>query len=264
MLEGSSYPKNAALAILLAGNPGAGKTNLCMEFPDPYIIDADHNLRNAIERHQLVKFTYDDPERAADGKALELDQCWERLESLIKENASKPEIGTLVIDGIGRITDYLKAYLCRVGSQAEKVITVGGVKVMNQSLWQPYSDLLKRLTFLCRSYGKPFVLTTHLSVDENELTSVKEQRPLIQGALKADFPKLFTDFWMCDATPNPDKKYAAANGVRYFVRTAPTHRIMLKQSCGLPAEFEPGDAVFTELMKKFSKPPTIPPPLSGT
>jgi adenylate kinase family enzyme len=254
MKDGTTYPRNTALAILLGGMPGAGKTNLCMEFPAPYFIDADHNLRNAVERHPGKKFTYDDPELSADEKPLELEWCWERLEKLIKENAPKPEVGTIVLDGIGRITDYLKAHLCRVGSQAEKVITVGGVKVMNQSLWQPYADLLKKLIFLCRFYGKPFVLTTHLTVEENELSAVKEQRVLIQGALKADFPKLFTDFWMCDATPSSDARYKAANGVRYFVRTAPTHRILLKQSCGLPAEFEPHDACFTELLKKLGAP----------
>lgn len=257
MRDGSTYPKNAALAVLLGGMPGAGKTNLCMGFPKPWFVDADHNLRNAIERHPGKVFTWDDPEQSADGKPLELDQCWERLEALIKENAPKPEVGTIVLDGIGRITDYLKAYLCRVGSQAEKVILVGGVKVMNQSLWQPYADLLKKLVFLCRFYNKPFILTTHLSVEENELSSVKEHRVLIQGALKADFPKLFTDFWQCDAVPNSDVKYKPiekGNGVRYYVRTAPTHRILLKQSCGLPAEFEPGDECFKALMGKLSAP----------
>ncbi len=251
MKPGETYPRNTALAVLLGGNPGAGKTNLCMEFPRPYIIDADHNLRNAIERHPACKFTFDDPETDAAGAALPLDRCWERLAELLRENAPKPEVGTLVVDGVGRVTDYLKAYLCRVGSQAERVILVGGEKVMNQSLWQPYADLLKRFVYLCRFYGKPFVLTTHLSVEENEMSGTKEQRPLIQGALKADFPKLFTDFWMCDAAPNSDVRYAKANGVRYFVRTAPTHRILLKQSCGLPAEFEPGDAVWTALLGKI-------------
>lgn len=252
MKPGTDYPKNAALAVLLGGNPGAGKTNLCMEFPDPWFVDADHNLRNAVERHPGKRFWFDDPEVSADGKPLELDQCWERLEALLKENAAKPEVRTIVLDGIGRITDYLKAYLCRVGSSAEKVITVGGVKVMNQSLWQPYADLLKRLVFACRVHSKPFILTTHLSVDENELSQVKEQRPLIQGALKADFPKLFTDFWMADATPNPDAKYKPANGVRYFVRTAPTYRIMLKQSCGLPPEFEHDDVRFKALLTQLT------------
>lgn len=252
MRDGTTYPRNTALAILLLGQPGAGKTNLCMEFPDPYFIDTDQNLRNAIERHPGKKFWYDCPEFDDAGKPLEPHLHWSRMEKLIKENAPKPEVKTLVIDGLGRVTDYLKAHLVHVGSQAEKSLMVGGEKAMTQSLWGPFADLTKKLIFLCRAYGKPFVMTAHIKVDENELTSVKEQRVNLQGQLVSDFPKLFTDCWMADAVPSGDAKYKAANGVRYFIRTAPTHRMLLKQSCGLPAEFEPGDAAFTELVKKLT------------
>lgn len=261
MKSGDTYPRNTALAILLGGVPGGGKSNLCMEFNDPWFADADHNLRNAIERHPGKRFYWDDPERDANGAPIDITLSWNRLETLIKENGPKPEVGAIVMDGVGRITDYLKAHLTKVGGAAEKVIQVGGMPVMNQSLWQPYSDLLKRLVFLCRSFNKPFIMTTHLSVEVNELSSVKEQWPLIQGSLKADFPKLFTDFWQCDAVPDSSDKYKAVdkgNGVRYLVRTAPTNRIMLKQSCGLPAVFEPGDEVFRKLIAGLT--PALTPP----
>lgn len=253
MKDGTTYPRNTALAVLVSGDPGDGKSNLCFEFPTPWVLDADHNLRNAIERHPGVKFFYDDPEVGDDGKPLSLEQSWLRCEVLIKAAGANPAVGTIVVDGLGRVSDYLKAYLVHVGSQAEKPLLVGGQKVMTMSLWGPYADLMKKFVFLCRSFGKPFVMTTHLSVDENELTAVKEQRVLLQGALKADFPKLFTDFWMCDAVPNTDKKYLP-HGVRYYVRTAPTHRIALKQSCGLPAEFEPGDECFRKLVGSLGAP----------
>lgn len=252
MKSGETYPRNTALAILVGGDPGDGKSNLLMEFPRPYIIDCEKNLRNAIERHPGKLFFYDDPEVGDDGNALPLEQCWTRMETLIKANAPKPEVRSIAIDGLGRVSDYLKAYLVHIGSQAEKALLVGGQKVMTMSLWGPYADLLKKLVFLCRSYNKPFIMTTHLKVDENELTTVKEQRVNLQGALVNDFPKLFTDFWLCDAVPNSDARYTKANGVRYYVRTAPTHRIALKQSCGLPAEFEPGDAVFAALIQRLS------------
>jgi len=231
-------------------------TNLCFEFPRPWFLDADHNLRNGVERHPGVKFKWDDPEVGDDGKPLAAEAHWPRVETLIKAAGADPEVGTIVIDGLGRVTDYLKAYLVHVGSQAEKPLTVGGTKVMTMTLWTPFADLLKRLTFLCRSYGKPFIMTTHLSVDENELTAVKEQRVLLQGALKADYPKLYTDFWYANALPNADVKYKAANGVRYFVRTAPDHRIMLKQSCGLPAEFEHDAPEFKKLLASLA--PAVP------
>ncbi len=258
MRDGTSYPKNEAMAVLLGGAPGGGKTNLCFDFPDPWIIDADQNLKNAVERHPGKKFFYDCPEYDVDAQGkvtrrYEEHERWSRMEALIKENAPKPEVKTIVADGVGRICDYLKAHLVHVGGQAEKVISVGGIKVMNQSLWQPYADLLKRFVFLCRSYGKPFVLTTHLTVDENELTQVKEQKVLIQGALKADFPRLFTDFWACEAVPSNDAKYKDSKGVRYFVRTVPTYRITLKQSCDLPAEFEPKDKCWQDVLAKLSQ-----------
>lgn len=258
MKDGTTYPRNTALAVLLGGAPGSGKTNLCFEFPRPWFADADHNLRNGVERHPGVPFHWDDPEVGIDGKPLPAEQHWPRLEVLIKEAGAKPEVGTIVLDGLGRVSDYLKAYLVHVGSQAEKPLLVGGMKAMTMGLWGPFSDYMKRLVFLCRSFGKPFVMTTHLGVDENELTTIKEQRVLLQGALKSDYPKLYTDFWMANATPNSNVLYKAANGVRYYVRTAPDHRITLKQSCGLPAEFEHSDDCFKKLLA------TLQPPLSGT
>lgn len=257
MRDGASYPKNTALAILLGGNPGAGKSNLMFEWPDIWVADCDQNLKNAIERHPGKRWWYDCPEFDLDAsgnvsKRYEEHERWGRLEALIKENAPRPEVKAIGVDGLGRVTDYLRSYLVHVGGQAEKPLMVGGMKVMTMSLWGPYADLLKKLVFLCRSYNKPFILTCHFKVDENELTTVKEQKVNLQGQLTADFPKLFTDFWQCSAVPSTDAKYAKANGVRYFVRTAPTHRIELKQSCGLPAEFEPGDDAFKKLLTTLS------------
>jgi hypothetical protein len=263
MRDGSNYPRNTALAVLLSGAPGAGKTNLCMSFPNPWFLDADQNLRNAIERHPGKPFTYDCPEFDTDDKGQIVKRYadhehWPRVEQLIKAAGPDPRVGTIVVDGLGRVSDYLKAYLVHKGGAAEKSLEVGGMKVMTMSLWGPFADLMKKLVFLCRSYGKPFVMTTHLGVDENELSMVKEQKVLLQGALKADFPKLFTDFWCCHAVPSSDARYKPY-GVRYFVRTAPDVRITLKQSCGLPAEFETDSAEFKKLLASLAVPVPVAP-----
>jgi hypothetical protein len=267
---GDTYPRNTALAILVSGAPGAGKTNFCMEFPDPWFADADQNLRNAVDRHPGKHFTYDCPEFDTDDKGNIVKRYadhehWPRLETIIKAAGPDPKVGTIVVDGLGRVADYLRAYLVHTGGQAEKPLLVGGLKVMTMSLWGPFSDLMKKLVFLCRSYNKPFLMTTHLGVDENELTTVKEQKVLLQGALKADYPKLYTDFVMCKAEPNAGERYKPY-GVRYSVRTAPDSRITLKQSCGLPAEFEVTDDAFKQLIERLTvKPtPTPLPPSGGT
>lgn len=250
MKDGSTYPTNQAIAVLVAGEPGSGKTNLCLDWPDPYVIDCEGNMKNAIERHAGKRFWYDNPERDDKDALLPEDQRWTRIEQLLNANAAKPEVKTIVVDGLGAVTDYLKAFLVTKGGDAEKPLVVGGQRVMTKSLWGPFADLLKRFVFKGRSYGKPFVLTSHLKVDENEMTAVKEQRVNLQGQLVSDFPKLFTDFWMTVATPVPvSKEYPT--GVKYSVKTVPTIRITLKCSCGLPPEFETRGPEWQALMQRI-------------
>lgn len=254
MKDGTTYPRNTALAILVSGEPGSGKSNFIFDWPNPYIIDGDKNLKNAIERHPGKQFYYADPELDDNGKPLPPHEHWLRMEKLIKEHAAKPEVGVLAVDSLSRVSDYLKAFLVFKGSEAEKVITAGGEKVMNRTLWEPFAQLMKRFVFLCRSFNKPFILTTHLRVEENELTTVKEQKVNLQGQLVGDFPKMFTDWWLCAAIPSTDAKYKEANGVRYYIRTTPTNRASFKQSCRLPAEFEPGDEHFRKLLENLKTP----------
>lgn len=262
MKPGSTYPTNQAIKLLLGGDPGTGKTVTSMAFPSPWFADCDGNLRSAVRFHEGKSFTWDSPEYEYDdaGNVVRThpeQDHWLRLEKLIKEAGPKPEVGTIVIDGLGRVTDYLKAYLVHVGSAAEKPLMIGGMKVMSKSLWEGYEQALKKLVFLCGSFGKPFILTCHFKVVENELSPVMEQKVNLQGKLVADFPKCFTDFWACHTAQSADARYKNSNGVRYYIRTAPTNRMQLKQSCGLPAEFELGDAPFRELLAKISTPPTI-------
>jgi hypothetical protein len=124
---------------------------------------------------------------------------------------------------------------------------------MSMSLWQPFANELKRLVWSARAANKPFILTAHLQVDENELTTVKEQKVMLQGALKNDFAKLFSDYWQTMAV-TCGKDAAHPRGVKYLIRTAPTTRNpSLKTSfVGLPDEFEVGDAAFKTLLQRVA------------
>jgi hypothetical protein len=87
-------------------HPGAGKTNLCMEFPNPWFADLDQNLRNAKARHPTKQFTYDCPEFDTDAqdnvtKRYAEHEHWGRLEQLIKVAGPDPKVGTIVVDGLG-------------------------------------------------------------------------------------------------------------------------------------------------------------------
>ncbi len=257
MRDGASYPRNTAQAFLLGGEPGSGKTVASFSFPDPFILDCEGNLKSGIERNAGKRFWYDSPERKADGTPTAEHEWWPRMEALIKEAGAKPEVKTLIVDGLGRVTIALKDYLIFESARTgEKMPTVAGVKQMSQTTWQVYERLLTNFVWLLRAFGKPVVVTCHFKVDENELTTVKEQRVDIQGRLTGSFPKLFTDFFQTMATPNSDARFAPpkGNGVRYFIRTAPTSRIALKCSCGLPPEFELGDKCWQDVVAKLATP----------
>ncbi len=258
MRDISEYPLNTAIALLLGGDTGTGKSTSLLYWPKPWILDLEGNLIGAIKEHQkrlgrLPIGKWDRPHVADDNKTpVPLEQQWTRCQMLIDRAVADPEVGTICLDGLGRLYDMLKQYLAH--NPAEKPIIVSGQRQMGLAQWGVYPDLLKRFIWDLRSKGKPLIVTAHLKIDENELTKVSEYRI---ADLQADFgksdslPKCFSDYFQ---TMNAVTTKDAANprGVRYYYRTAPsTRNPKLKTSFPeLPDEFSPGDAVWTELMKK--------------
>lgn len=241
MKTGTEFDTKAQMAILLLGENGTGKTSLAMRFADPWFCMGDKNTRFAAEWAKSSNKTWfwDDPEQDDQGKALELHKRWDRAEAVLRVAGPKPEVKTIVDDGLTHLSDYLQAYLIHAGSN----LSIGGEKAMSKELWGPFASKLKRRIIAARSFNKPYIMIAHIQVDENELSGVKEQKVNLQGALKNSLGGWFSDVWSLEAVPSTDPKYAKSRGVRYFVRTAPTHRIKLKCSCGLPAEIDVDELV---------------------
>lgn len=250
MNPGTSYPEGQ-LAILLGGDSGSGKTCTGFMLPSVYVIDFEGNLASAKQLYPTKQdWWYDNPEFGPDGKRLPNEKHWQRMADLIEENCGKPEVKSIMFDGLGRAAQALKDYLVAVGAAAgEKLPSVGNEKQMNQALWEPYAKKLMSLVWKLKSYQKPLLVTCHLKVDENEMTAVKEQRVGLQGRLVTEFPRMFSCFWQAQALPSTDPKFAKSGGVRYFIRNAPTNRLQLKALPGLPAEFEVTDPAFQALVK---------------
>jgi len=264
MKTGDSYPTDGAIGVLLIGEPGSGKTCLAFEWPKPFFLDWDHNLRSGIDRYvqthggQRPWFRWDNPELGADGKKLLPKAQWERAAALLDEAAADPEVQTIVIDGLTRWGEALAAYVVDKGGDMEKALTVGGEKVMTKRLYQPYATLLTRAVMAVRASGKMVLVTAHIRSGDSELTEATIWQPHVVGASRNTLPGLFTDYWCCDtkqvggATAEMARKYPT--GVQYFVRTAPTPNVKLKNSLGLPKEFEFTWAAFEPFLKRASAP----------
>lgn len=257
MKSATDYPTNTAIALLLAGDTGTGKSTHLFNWPRPYIEDLEGNLKGAVEHHRalgtLPDFKWNRPDTDDAGKPVEEKQQFDVVKKHVAAALADPAIGTVCVDGLGRLCDLLKAKLTWEPNAAEKPLVVAGERVMSMSLWQPFANELKRLVWMARAANKPFILTAHLMVDENELTTVKEQRVNLQGALKNDFPKLFSDYF-ATMTATCSKDAAHPRGVKYLIRTAPTMRNpSLKTSfVGLPDEFEVGDSAFKTLLERVA------------
>lgn len=210
-----------------------------MNWPSPWFCLGDKNIRFAALTAAASKrqWFYDDPERDATDKEIPWELRWARATVLLDENGPKPEVKTIVDDGLTHLQSYLQALIIKSGSQAEKPLVIGGEAVMTRSMWGPFATLLAKRVIKARSFNKPYIMVAHLMTDENEMTKVLEQKVSLPGALKNTLGAYFTDVWQTDAQPNSDlKKYPT--GVRYLLRTAPTHRLKLKCSMGLPPEVD--------------------------
>lgn len=238
MKTNSDFKLDESMAVLLIGESGTGKTNVCMEFDRPYFIDfGDANLPSAVMRHPGKEFYWDRVDQDDSGKPVPPADRWKRGMELLTKNGPDPKCGAIVDDCLSGMQSVLCDHILNLGSQAEKPLTVGGVKVMTMTLWTPFKDLLRARIIQARSYGKPYIMTCHIKPEKNEVTGVLEYGPLLSGQLKDNLASLFTDYWSTQVDPNADKaKYP--NGVRYYVQTVPTNRFALKCSCGLPGQFE--------------------------
>lgn len=252
MKEGTTYPTNTAIAVLLIGEPGSGKTNFCMDWPVPWFLDADRNMKNAIDRHPGKRFFYDDPAFDDKGNLLPIHARWPRCIELTNAACRNPEVKTVVSDSLTRLCEYLQAYLVEQPN-VEKPVIMAGTKCMSKSHWQPFATIMRKYIFDARESGKPFIMTCHVKVDENELTAAKEQTVNISGQLQGTIAGMFSDFIQTKAEPHGDKaKYPT--GARYFLQTGPTHRIRTKNSLGLPLEVDVDGPEIKAMLLKLSTP----------
>lgn len=251
MKKAQDFKLETSFALLLIGLPFSGKTNAAFQFPNPYILDADDKLANAVRRNTSKDFHFDCPLRDDNDKPVPHEQRWEHsVRCLNVAAAPNNGIDTIVIDSASAMSDFLTAHILRFPA-AGKSLIVGGEKVMDQSMWRPFQDLWKKLIMGLRASGKLIVVICHEDIDKDEATGIMMHRPLIPGALKNMFASMFTDVWRCETQQVPDPSKPGQMMTKYLIRTQPTAKMALGNSLGLPAEFVMS---WEELSKKLTMP----------
>lgn len=177
--------------LLLVGEPKSGKTNTIFSFPDPFILDVDHNLARADRVARGKTWFYDDPYLDEKGIALEEHLRWNRAITLLKEAASDPRIKTIIIDGLAGFTAMLIPHIIAEAKRTEGKI----LDKMRIQDYQPLQTLLTRITLALRATGKLFVVTSHQRTEKDEATGRITYVLSIPGGLKDTYGGFFTDVW---------------------------------------------------------------------
>lgn len=223
MKKSTDYKTHSNFGALFIGPPKSGKSRLAMSFPKPAVLDCDGNLAGAI-RAGAADFLFEDPN--VDDKGVELQPAmkWKKCCDFLREaiNLPETECQTIVIDGLSIMSNYLIDSL----SQNSK-LTVGGEKVMDQSLWQPFRNRIQQFMLQGRASSKMFIVTCHEDVIKDDNSgAVVSYRPLIPGQLKQNLAGLFSDVWRCEAK-------ALGNNIKYIVRFAPKNMMQIGNSLNI-------------------------------
>lgn len=228
MNSAADFKPSRAFALLLIGVPKSGKTAFALNFPKPWILDCDNNLAGALRHHKnlgepITDFFFDDPNTEPDP-----EKRWTMAMNQLIAACRSDQVETIIVDGLTVLAWWLESHILANSKQGNgmKDLVIAGEKVMNQSHWNPFKNMMLKFVMAARAVGKNFIMTCHETTETNEDGAVIAYRPLISGQLRGSLAGMFSDCWRCE-TGN------AVGGATYSVRFHPRTMMQIGNSLGI-------------------------------
>lgn len=196
----SELEVNPTIKMLVYGQPGLGKSTLALSAPSPVLLDFDGGV-------QRVNGAFQCP-------TLQV-HSWDEVVEALGEDLSP--FRTIVIDTVGKMLDYMSAYIvCQNSKMANRDGSLslkgyGARKMM-------FIDFIKR----CSLLGKHLVFVAHEREDKDG--DVRIVRPEIGGSSAGDLMKEL------DLVG-----YMQAIGTDRTISWTPQEKFYAKNTCNLPA-----------------------------
>ena len=190
---------NSTIKMLIYGNPGIGKTSLGLSAPNPVLFDFDggvHRVNGAFQCPTLQV------------------QSWDEVIEALDEDLS--EFGTIVIDTVGKMLDYMSAYIIK--NDAKMAMRDGSLSLKGYGARKTmFVNFISR----CSMLGKHLVFVAHEKEDKDG--DIRIVRPEIGGSSAGDLMKEL------DLVG-----YMQAIGIERHIFWSPQEKFYAKNACNLP------------------------------
>lgn len=191
------------LSVLIYGQPGIGKTTFGVSAPEAVLFDYDGGVQRINGAHQVPTLQ---------------PTSWEDTNEALKEIAQEmPEVKTIVIDTVGKMLDYMSAYIIRTDpkmGQRDGSLSLKGYGVRKTM----FVNFIKQLALM----GKNVVFIAHEREERRGEETFK--RPEIGGSSANDLIKEL------DLVG-----YMYAVGKERVITFDPAEYYYAKNTCNLPA-----------------------------
>lgn len=191
---------NSTIKMLVYGNPGIGKSSLALSAPNPVLFDFDGGVHRVNGAFQCP--------------TLQVKSWYEVLEAL-EEDLS--EFNTIVIDTVGKMLDYMSAYIIK--NDSKMAMRDGSLSLKGYGARKTmFINFITR----CSMLGKHLVFVAHEKEDKDG--EMRIIRPEIGGSSAGDLMKEL------DLVG-----YMQAVGTERQIFWSPQEKFYAKNTCNLPA-----------------------------
>lgn len=191
------------LSVLIYGQPGIGKTTFGVSAPDAVLFDYDGGVQRINGAHQVPTLQ---------------PTSWEDTNLALQEIQNEmPEIKTIVIDTVGKMLDYMSAYIIK--TDPKMAMRDGSLSLKGYGVRKTmFVNFIKQLSLM----GKNVIFIAHEKEDKRNETIIK--RPEIGGSSQGDLIKEL------DLVG-----YMSAYGKDRVITFDPHEEYYAKNTCNLPA-----------------------------